>query len=104
MWNFERQTGNDSNPNRRGNLSGTNWGDTSRWIERGLLSCGLGLLAVFGVVRLESYIASRAALKNFAAHGPLNPLIQNTRVNASVPEAKTTRGVESSVPAQLDGI
>jgi sortase A len=104
MWNFERQTGNDSNPNRRGTLSGANWGNTLRWIERGLLSCGLGLLAVFGVVRLESYIASRAALKSFAAHEALSPLIQNSGVSAGPPEAETTHAVESSVLVQRVGI
>src|ERR1700728_5274638 len=104
MWNFGRQTDNDSNPNKRGNLSGTNWGNKSRWIERGLLSCGLGLLAVFGVVCLESYIASRAALKSFAAHEALSPLIQNSGVSAGPPEAETTHAVESSVLVQREGI
>jgi sortase A len=36
-----------------------------RWIEVALLSSGLGVLAVVGVSRLDSALASRAALKSF---------------------------------------
>jgi sortase A len=37
------------------------------WIERSLLVCGVLLLAIYGAVRLESFLASRAALKAFNA-------------------------------------
>jgi sortase A len=35
------------------------------WIERSLLVCGALLLAIYGAVRLESFLASRAALRAF---------------------------------------
>jgi sortase A len=44
------------------------------WIERILLISGLSLLAVYGAARMESFFASRAALKEFAElQVPLDP-------------------------------
>jgi sortase A len=38
-----------------------------RWTERLLLSCGLALLAVYGAVRIDGFLNTRAELKQFAA-------------------------------------
>jgi sortase A len=43
-----------------------NWWNILRWLERALLLCGLGLIAIVGVTRLESNLSSRAALRSFA--------------------------------------
>ena len=37
------------------------------WTQRGLLASGLLLLGIYGAARLESFLASRAALENFAS-------------------------------------
>jgi sortase A len=42
------------------------WWKVIRWIERICLTCGLGLLAIVGVLRLERSIASQSALKAFS--------------------------------------
>jgi len=105
MWKFGGQTDNDSTPKKRGDQSGKNWGNKSKWIERGLLSCGLGLLAVFGVARLESYVASRAALKSFAGQDALNsPVSQNSGGKSGTPERETTRAGENSAATRREGI
>jgi sortase A len=40
--------------------------DVLKWVQRLLLLCGLVLVGVYGAARIESFIASRAALKKFA--------------------------------------
>src|ERR1700684_3584515 len=105
MWKFGRHKDINSTPNKRGDGSGKSWGNTSRWIERSLLSFGLGLLAVFGVARLESYFASRAALKSFAGQDALNsPVSQKSAGRSGAPEREAARADESSAPVRRDGI
>jgi sortase A len=43
------------------------WWTFWKWFERILFTSGLGLLAIYGAVRLDNSISSRAALKSFAA-------------------------------------
>jgi sortase A len=103
MWKFGRGKGNNSTPNKHGDLSEKDRANNWRWIERGLFSFGLGLLAVFGVARLESYIASRAALKSFAGQDALNsPVFQNSGGKSGAPERESARVDENSAPAQRE--
>lgn len=62
------------------------------WIERVLLVSGLGLLVVYGAVRLESLLSSRAALKRFAAVAPLS-----TSASDEVAEGSGPLGVDFSL-------
>ena len=44
----------------------TNWWTVWKWTERALFTAGFGLLAIYGAVRLEGFLNSRAAMKRFA--------------------------------------
>jgi sortase A len=44
------------------------WWSVWKWIERALFASGLSLLAVFGAVRLNNTLSSRAAMESFTAH------------------------------------
>jgi hypothetical protein len=43
------------------------WWTVWKWTERVLFTTGLGLLAIYGAVRVESCHSSQAALKSFTA-------------------------------------
>jgi sortase A len=66
MWSFGRWREERLACSIRGELRHRNRWDAWMWIERALLSSGLGILAIVGVTRVESILSSRAALKSFA--------------------------------------
>src|SRR5262245_39937389 len=75
------------------------------FIERTLLIAGLALLAVFGLARMDSWVSSRRALKEFdriLAAGPaaqgLGPLrLVNDRVDFSLWSEKRIREYKESL-------
>jgi len=62
-----------------------NWWTVWQWVERALFTAGLGLLAIYGAVRLESFLSSRAAMKQFANLEP-----------SAIPVTKSYEGDNSS--------
>jgi sortase A len=67
MWKFRKSVvGNDgaAQDATRDRKRGRN---VLKWTQRILLMCGLVLVGVYGAARIESSVASRAALKKFAA-------------------------------------
>jgi sortase A len=58
MWNFQKSQRTKSRNTRE---------DVLMWIERSLFVAALGLLGFYAGTRIESFIVSRAALKQFAA-------------------------------------
>jgi sortase A len=70
----------------------TKWWTVWKWIERGLFASGLGLLAIYGAIRLDNSLSSTAALENFVA------------VESSPPSAPTSyEGNDSPQEAGLNG-
>ena len=61
MWRFQKSVGDKDGAPGRERKSVT-------WIERILLISGLALIGFYGAARMESWLTSRAALKNFAAN------------------------------------
>jgi sortase A len=49
------------------------------WIERSLFTIGLSLLAMYGVIRLEGYLSSQAALGRFATPESSEPVATEVR-------------------------
>src|ERR1700683_1451497 len=67
MWKFRKSTA-DRDPAVEGTTHDRKRGRKAvKWTQRILLMSGLVLVGVYGAARVESYIASRAALKKFAA-------------------------------------
>lgn len=67
MWSNSNSAGNDRTGVACERLSEPRWWTVWKWIERVLFTCGLGLLAIYGAVRFESWHSSQAALKSFSA-------------------------------------
>jgi sortase A len=68
-----------------------------KWLERALMLCGLGLIAIVGLARLESALSSRAALKSFAdLNSSTSSSIRETAEGSDVSGVSSTSGVEAS--------
>jgi len=63
VWKF-RKSADGENGNREGRAHGRS---VLIWIERILLVSGVALVGVFAAARIEAFLASRAALRQFAA-------------------------------------
>lgn len=86
--------------NRREYRRARQWLRFFKWTRRFLFTCGLPLLAVYGVVRLESCVGSRAALRSFEAL--LSPVPMATgghEEEISSPEADVADRTENRVHA-----
>jgi sortase A len=71
MWRFQKSVGGkDGTPQRPLINPGRNR-RAPIWIERILLVSGLALVGFYGAARIEGWLTSRAALKQFAAHEAL---------------------------------
>jgi sortase A len=69
-----------------------------KWTQRILFTSGLSLLAVYGVVRLESCAGSRAALKSFEApESPAPMATEGHEEEISSPETDFTNWAENRV-------
>ncbi|MGA2046440.1 MAG: class D sortase [Terracidiphilus sp.] len=91
------------------------WWTFWRWFERILFTAGLGLLAIYGAVRLDNSLSSRAALKSFAALDSSGASVsesyeetnspQVTELNVAEPNgADTTKGRRSGQPGAPIGV
>jgi len=66
MWKRSRTARSDSADLNQAGPNLYNWWVVWKWVESALFTAGLGLLAIYCAVRLESFLSSRAAMKNFA--------------------------------------
>lgn len=66
MWKLSRMARSGSADLNQGGPNSYNWWAVWKWVESALFTAGLGLLAIYCAVRLESVLSSRAAMKSFA--------------------------------------
>src|SRR3984885_6004040 len=67
MWKSTKAGSCDLAAEGRGSQSTRHEWDGWKWFQATLLTSGLSLLAIYGAVRLEGYLSSRAALQSFSA-------------------------------------
>ncbi len=67
MWRFQKSVGGKDGAQERPMTSPGRKRKALIWIERILLVSGLALVGFYGAARMESWLASRAALKHFTA-------------------------------------
>jgi sortase A len=67
MWKHSNAASNNPVVLNQGTEPSSHWWIVWKWIESALFTVGLGLLAIYGAVRLESYLSSKAAVKSFEA-------------------------------------
>lgn len=76
-----------------------------KWIERAIFTVGLSLLALYGTVRLEGCLSSRAALESFAALESSAPAAPTgLRGDSSSPEADFGSWSENRVRAYQESL
>ena len=104
MWKSQKLTGGQSNPpgsaSQEPKLGWNAW----IWTERLLVTFGLALVLFHGAVRIESYLASRAELKRFAAMESIDAATANgikETAAAPAPAARPDPAVETKTP-QVD--
>jgi len=81
------------------------WWNVVRWVERISLTCGLGLLAIVGITRLDQSIASHAALKTLADLDSVSSSAnRSSDMTSSSPDVAVQRPVEDASHAHLEKI
>jgi sortase A len=66
MWKYSKSAGSNSEVLNQGSEPLSYWWTVWKWIEGASFTVGLGLLSIYGAVRLESFLSSKAAMKSFA--------------------------------------